>query len=136
MKKIIKNIMAGAMAVAVCAVAVIMVSAKPDGTITKEGKTTIVNTKDIATDVKGFKGQTPVKIYIKKGKIVKVEALRNQETPQYLARAKKVLDKYQGVKVEKAATMKVDGVTGATFTSKALVRNVQRGANYYQKNKK
>ena len=31
--------------------------------------------------------------------------------------------------------MEVDGVSGATYTSKALVKNVQQGLEYY-KNKK
>jgi electron transport complex protein RnfG len=31
--------------------------------------------------------------------------------------------------------MKVDGVTGATFSSDAVIKNVQLGLEYYQKNK-
>nr|MCR5245587.1 FMN-binding protein [Bacteroidales bacterium] len=30
---------------------------------------------------------------------------------------------------------KVDAVTGATFTSKALIENVQKGLKYYQEKK-
>ncbi|MBR4722077.1 MAG: FMN-binding protein, partial [Muribaculaceae bacterium] len=55
-----------------------------DSVITKQKDgTVVVNTTTIASDVRGFKGATPVKIYIKKGKVMKVEALPNKETPRY-----------------------------------------------------
>ena len=38
-------------------------------------------------------------------------------------------------KAKKAKKAKVDAVTGATFTSEALVKNVQKGLEYYEKNK-
>lgn len=49
--------------------------------------------------------------------------------------AKKLLANYEGKTVKKAAKMEVDGVSGATFTSKSLKKNVQLGLEYYQKNK-
>lgn len=100
--------------------------------ISKESGTTVVNTTTLAKEVRGFRGATPVKIYIKKGKVVKVEALKNQETPQYFSRAKAVLAQYEGKATSKAAKMKVDGVTGATYSSRALVKNVQAGLKYYE----
>ena len=36
---------------------------------------------------------------------------------------------------QEAAKKQVDGVTGATFTSEAMIQNVQKGLEYYQKNK-
>lgn len=118
---------------AACALVALMISAMPaEEMMTKDGDTTVVNTKLIAKDVKGYKGATPVKIYIRKSKVVKVEALPNRETPKYFQRAKTVLDKYNGASVSKAAKMQVDGVSGATFTSKALIKNVQEGLAYYK----
>lgn len=35
------------------------------------------------------------------------------------------------MKASKAATVQVDGVTGATFSSKAVKENVKRGITYY-----
>ena len=79
---------------------------------------------------------TPLNIYIKNGKVEKVEALKNQETPKYFAQVKNaILSKWNGQKVAKAAKMKVDGVTGATMSSDAVKENVKRGLEYYQKNK-
>ena len=98
--------------------------------------TVVVNTTTLAEDVKGYRSTTPLEIYIKSGKIVKVEALRNQETPKYFINIKKeLLPKYEGMKVNKVATTQVDAVTGATLSSVAVFENVKRGIDYYQKNK-
>lgn len=113
-----------------------LLSAMPaDTSITHEGDTVVVNTRTLAKGVEGYNGNTPVKIYIKKDKIVKVEAQKNNETPQYFARAKAVLKKFEGKDVSKVKSMKVDGVTGATISSDALIQNVKKGVAYYQENK-
>jgi len=125
------------MASAVLAVMVmaVFVSAMPtEGTLTKSNGETIVNTQLIAKGVKGFRGPTPVKIVIKNKKIKSIEALPNKETPQYFDRAKTLLKEYEGVSVNKAAKMKVDAVSGATFSSKGLIKNVQAGLKYYKEN--
>ncbi len=60
-----------------------LMSAMPgDGTITREGATTIVNTTTIGKSIEGYAGPTPLKIYIEKDKVVKVETLRSQEGPK------------------------------------------------------
>jgi len=98
--------------------------------------TYVVNTTTLASDVKGYRSTTPLKIYIKNNKVEKVEALKNQETPKYFVRVKnEVLSKWNGLKVAKAVKKKVDGVTGATMSSDAVKENVKRGLDYYQKNK-
>lgn len=103
--------------------------------ITRSSDTTVVNTTEISKTVRGFKGATPVEIYIKKNKIVKVEALPNRETPQYFVKAKALLKQFEGKTVKKAAQMEVDGVSGATYSSRALIKNVQQGLNYYKSKK-
>lgn len=117
---------------AFAAVVVLLASAMPaTDPVTQEDGATVVNTTTLAKDVRGFKGETPVKIYIKKGKVVKVVALKNRETPQYFSKAKAVLAKFEGLRTGKAAKLKVDAVSGATYSSKALVQNVQAGLKYY-----
>lgn len=114
----------------------LMSAGKQDGVITKEDGATIVNTTTIAKDVEGYSGPVPLKIYIKKNKIEKIEILKNQETPKYMVKVKKaLLNAWDGLTVKEAKSKKVDGVTGATFTSDAIKENVQRGLDYYQKNK-
>lgn len=77
-----------------------------------------------------------MKIYIKKNKIEKIELLKNQETPKYLAQVKKaMLNAWDGLTIKAAKAKNVDGVTGATFTSEALLENVKKGLDYYEKNK-
>lgn len=106
-----------------------------EGVLTKDGKTTIVNTTSLTKKVKGYLGPTPVKIYIKDNKIEKIEPLKNQETPQYFVHAKAVLSKFEGKNVSKVSKVKVDAKTGATFSTKALIKNVQEGVKYYNAHK-
>ena len=119
-------------------VAVVLMSAgkKGDDVITKEDGIYVVNTTTIAKDVEGYNGPVPVKIYIKKNKVEKIEVLKNQEGPKYMAKVKKaLLNAWDGLTVKKAQATQPDAVTGATFTSKALIENVNKGLEYYQKNK-
>ena len=114
----------------------LMSAGKQDGAITKEDGATVVNTTTIAKDVEGYNGPVPLKIYIKKNKIQKIELLKNQETPKYMAKVKSaLLNAWDGLTVKEAKAKTVDAVTGATFTSVAIKENVQRGLDYYQKNK-
>ena len=107
-----------------------------DNVMTKDDGMYVVNTTTLGKNVTGYVSSTPVKIYIKKGKIVKVEALKNEETPKYMARVKKnLLNKWDGMKVKDAQKMEVDGVTGATFTSDAIKENIKLGLDYYKKHK-
>ncbi|WP_440419548.1 FMN-binding protein [Prevotella merdae] len=95
----------------------------------------IINTSSIVK-ARGLNSKTPIKIYIKGNKITKIESLPNQETPAVFASAERLLKKFIGKSVDEASTMKVDGVSGATYSSKALIQNVKGGLNYYKENKK
>ena len=115
-----------------------LMSLRPtDDVISKEDGLTVINTTSLTEDVEGYAGTTPLKIYIKKDKIERIEALRNVETPKYFALIKRdLLSKWNGLTVKKAATQQVDVVTGATYSSEAVIENVRRGLDYYQKNGK
>lgn len=107
-----------------------------DDVITKEDGMTIVNTTTLGKDVEGYNGPTPLKIYIKKNKVERIEFLKSMESPKYYAMVKKALmDKWNGLNVKDARTHKVDAVTGATFSSEAVIKNVQLGLDYYQEHK-
>ena len=129
-----KNMMMSALALCM---AIVLMSAKgDDDTMTKENGTYVVNTTKIAADVKGYEGTTPLKIYIKGNKIEKIEGLNNDETPKHWMKIKKqLLDKWNGLTVDKALKTDIDVVTGATISSKAVKENVKRGLEYYKKNK-
>lgn len=116
-------------------VAFFATSASAQDVMTKKSDgTVVVNTTTLAKDVIGYQSPTPLEIHIKKNQIVKVVALKNQETPKYFARIKKLLlTKWDGMKVSKAQKTDVDGVTGATLSSAAVKENVKRGLDYYKK---
>lgn len=120
----------------IIAATLILTSWAADETMTKENGMTVINTTSIGKNVEGYNGTTPLKIFIKKNKVVKIEALKNQETPKYFIKVKKaLLDKWNGLKVKEAKNLKVDAVTGATYTSDAVIENVKLGLDYYQNHK-
>lgn len=114
----------------------ILVSANHnDNIITNENGMTVVNTTELTRDIKGFKGSTPVKIFIKKNKVVKVEALPNRETPKFFDKVKPLLKHWDGKTVKKALNSEPDVITGATYSSDAIMKNVQVGLEYYNDHK-
>ena len=118
------------------ALALLSAAPQDNEVMTKEDGMYVVNTTTLGKDVIGYASTVPLKVYIKKNKVEKVEALKNQESPKYFAKVKKaLLNKWDGLKVKEAASLQVDGVTGATFSSEALIKNVQLGLEYYQSHK-
>lgn len=94
----------------------------------------VVDSTPFAADVRGFRGTTPVLVYIDKKQVVrKVLALRNQETPEFFQEAEGVLDAFAGQPVKKAGIAKVDVVTGATYSSRGLIGNVRAAVDAYRK---
>ena len=101
-------------------------SVQPDGSF-------IVNTKPLAKDVQGYGGPVPLRIHVSKdGVVAAIEAEPNAETPDFFNQAKSLLTRWQGktVDVAMAETDKVDAVSGATFSSNAIIANMQRGLAY------
>lgn len=97
---------------------------QPDGTF-------VVNTRVLAKDVQGYGGPVPLKIHIgKDGKLTAIEAEPNAESPSFFDRAKELFSRWQGKTIDEAMAEDVDAVSGATFSSKAIIRNVQRGLAY------
>lgn len=101
-------------------------SVQPDGSF-------IVNTKPLAKDVQGYGGPVPLRIHVSKdGVVAAIEAEPNAETPDFFNLAKSLLTRWQGktVDVAMAETDKVNAVSGATFSSNAIIANMQRGLAY------
>lgn len=90
----------------------------------------VVNTKPLAKDVQGYGGQVPLKIHIKDGRVAAVEAEPNAESPDFFNRAKELLNHWQNKSVDEALAEEVDAVSGATFSSRAIIANMQRGLAY------
>lgn len=114
--------------------------ASADEVMTKQQDGTYVVNTTTLCDVKGYKSPTPVEVYIKGGKVLKVEALPNKETKSYFAKiVNGLLPKYVSLKVSKAKrqakVQTVDVCTGATFSCKAVQQNIMAALDYYEKNK-
>ena len=89
-----------------------------------------INTTYLGADVAGFNGPTPVEISMVKGVITRIEALPNQETPRFFQMVKdSLLTRLVGKTVEEAKALEpdVDAVSGATYSSNAVIRNIRRG---------
>lgn len=101
-------------------------SVQPDGSF-------VVNTKPLANDVQGYGGPVPLRIHVSKdGVVAAIEAEPNAETPDFFNSAKSLLIRWQDKTIDKAMaeTDNVDAVSGATFSSKAIIANMQRGLTY------
>ena len=121
---------------AVAAMMALTSAKQKDNVMTRENGTYVVNTTELGKNVDGYVGPTPLKVYIRKNKIQKIEFLPNQETPKYWNAAKKHLqNKWDGMKVADAKKADVDGRTGATFSSDAVKANVKLALDYYEKHK-
>lgn len=87
-----------------------------------------VYSKPASNSIKGYAGETPVMIALSKKQVITgVYPMPNIETPGY---AKRVEDagfykNWNGLNVKQAKQKKVDAVSGATFTSRAVAQSVE-----------
>lgn len=93
-----------------------------------------INTTEIAADIIGFNGATPMEISLVKGVITEIKPLSNQETPQFFQRVMEsgMLEKLIGKTVEEADTVRLDAVSGATYSSNAVIKTIRRGLESIQ----
>lgn len=117
--------------------AVLISCTSSDGVMTKKKGVYTIDTTTLSQDVKGYNGPTPLLITIEKDKIVKVEALENAETPRFFEHMTKggMLERWNGMEVDKALAADVDVVAGATYSSNAVIENVRLGLKYYKEHK-
>ena len=93
-----------------------------------------LNTTELGKDIVGYGGIVPLEITLQDGRVKSIRALANSESPDFFTEASALLTKWNGKTIEDAQKMKVDAVSGATFSSKAIIGNVQRGLQYAAKN--
>ncbi len=94
--------------------------------------TRVINSTSLATDVVGFSGLTPVKVYIKDDVILRVETEPNSETESFFRKVTQsgLLDKWSGKSLSEAVEIEVDNVSGATYSARAVTENVRRAIAY------
>ena len=95
----------------------------------KKPKSFVVNTEKLGKEVMGYAGTTPVEIIVTDGKIEKIVALPNDETPGFFQRVLEspIFTALNGKTVKEASEVKLDAVSGATYSSKAVIENIRLG---------
>ncbi|MBR1387614.1 MAG: FMN-binding protein [Alloprevotella sp.] len=102
--------------------------------VKKRNKGYVINSGVYSQGTVGYNGNTPLLVYIANDKkVTSIVSLRNRETPNYYQYAEKILKNWSGKPVKQAANMNVDAVSGATYSSKAIIKNVQVAIDAYNK---
>lgn len=109
-------------------------STKTETMVVLEDGSVRLNTTELGKDIIGYGGTVPLEIILEDGRVKSIKALENSETPDFFKEASALLTKWNGRTVVEAQKLKVDAVSGATFSSKAIIGNVQRGLQYAEKN--
>lgn len=99
-------------------------------TVLSDG-TIVIHTVDIPGTVDGYAGPVPLDIYISDGKISDIKALPNAETPSFFDRASELMSVWIGKTPQEALSVNVDGISGATYSSMAIISNVNKGISGY-----
>lgn len=109
-------------------VAAVCLSAAADAK-TPKNKSFVVNTEKLGKEVMGYAGRTPVEIHVVEGRIEKIVALPNSETPAYFQRVEEspIFTSLVGKTVKEASAVQLDAVSGATWSSKAVIENIRLG---------
>ena len=97
----------------------------------------IISTRQITKDINGYGGNVPLEIYMQDNRITKVVALENSETPSYFAkvRSSDLLQQWNNLSPEEAINKEVDGISGATESSVAIIQSIHRAMEYAKKHK-
>ena len=110
-----------------CGLALAQNPVKDPSKIVQGNGTVVINTTTLCEDVDGFMGPTPIEIRIRKDTIIDIITLTNEETPRFFLEASSVLKKWIGLTPAEGLELEVDAVSGATFSSQALIENVRAG---------
>ena len=105
---------------------------QPETMVTGDDGETIINTTVIGKDITGYAGPTPVEIRLKDGKIQKIVPLPNKETPEFFGAVRNgdLFESLDGKTLREAADTQLDAVSGATYSSAAVIQNIKAGINY------
>ncbi len=89
--------------------------------------TRIISSVGVADSVYGFEGRTPIEIEMKGDTIYQIRILSNEESPEHMdILYNGDLDKkWDGMTLREASEAEVDIVSGATFSSSAIIRSVR-----------
>lgn len=95
---------------------------------TSDGKAIgrLYNSARWGKNIIGFAGPTPLFILTDtNGRVLHITAQANQETEGYFGQASQLLHAWNGKTPAEALSQKVDAISGATYSSRAIIGNVQ-----------
>ena len=87
----------------------------------------VLYTDPLSAGARGFRDSVPVMVFLNpENKIVAVSLLPNKEDEPYLQRISDAgfLKRWQGISRDKAISLRIDSVTGATFSSNDIIQSV------------
>lgn len=99
----------------------------PDGTI-------LINTSLLSSEIKGYGGPVPLAVTLRGGRVVSVQALPNSETPSFFAKVKPLMAQWVGLTPADILSKQVDAVSGATYSSGAVIASMHLGMEYAMNN--
>lgn len=88
-----------------------------------------LTTSPYGKDIIGYAGPTPILITFDIAKNVKsTDILENNETPGFITMiySRGFFNSWNGVNISKISSKKVDTLSGATFTTRAVLKNVEK----------
>lgn len=96
---------------------------------------TTLYTEEYCQDIIGFNGVIPLEISMKNGKIAKIDILENKETPAFLKRVTDngLIEQFCGLTPKEAVNLDIDAVSGATYSSHAIIKSVKTRMAIYDK---
>lgn len=99
------------------------------------GDITTINTTAIANDIKGYGGPVPLEITIKNDKISEIKALKNAESEEFFEKVRnELIPKWIDTPVNNVADKEVDGISGATLSSRAVNATIKSAVAYSHNN--
>lgn len=103
-----------------------VIKAESDGT-------TSIYTYPLAKNVIGFGGAIPLKISLLDNTVTGIAILDNDETPSFINEVEQqLLPSYINRSIDEILSMNIDAVSGATYSSEAVIESIRRGLTYAQ----
>lgn len=98
------------------------------------GDTTLY-TEEYCQDIIGFNDIIPLEINMINGKIANINILDNKETPRFLQKVTdaKLVENFYGLTPKEAINLEIDAVSGATYSSNAIIQSVKTRMEVYDK---
>lgn len=104
--------------------------ADTDTVSTLQDGTKVIHTA-LLTNTPGYAGPIPLDVYIKNDTISEIQARPNAESPSFFNRASAMFTQWIGKTPAETESLRIDGVSGATYSSNAIKENMAAALAYY-----